>query len=167
MEPIKSRNPDGSQNREYYERYYLKNKERKSQLDKERYYRVRSNPDLLILYRKKATEATRRYRRKHPERVIEIRKRQYNARKLRALRLIGDAKCKRCGCDELDYLEFNHKDGNGCQEWRKNTMSLVDRILSKKRDINDLEILCRVCNALEFLERKNNNHRGRFTIVWK
>jgi len=50
--------------------------------------------------------------------------------------------CSRCGCDELDFLEYNHIGGDG------------------------LEILCRVCNAHEFLERKNGKSAERFEIKW-
>lgn len=32
---------------------------------------------------------------------------------------------------------------------------MMDRVLTMKRSVEDLEILCRVCNALEFLQRKN------------
>jgi hypothetical protein len=168
MEYTKSRNPDGSQNREYYTRYYRENRERIAELNKARYFRVRSDPKSLILIRKRATETTRKYRERHPDRVLVARRKQYVTRKIRALNLAGGVKCVRCGCDVLDYLEFNHIKGNGCKDWRENKgIAMMDRILTKKRDTDDLEVLCRVCNALEFLERKNDKHKGRFSIIWK
>lgn len=109
----------------------------------------------------------KRWRDKYPERQALARKRAYNNRKLKAVLKVGEAKCIRCGCDELDFLEFNHINGGGCIEHR-NTKNkpMMDRILTNKRDTKDLEIVCRVCNALDFLERKNNLSAKRFKIVW-
>jgi DNA mismatch repair ATPase MutS len=96
------------------------------------------------------------------------RKRAYNNRKLKAILKVGEARCVRCGCDELDFLEFNHIGGNGCKDHRENkNVPIMDRILTKKRNTNDLEIVCRVCNALDFLERKNNKQSKRFSIKWE
>mgnify|MGYP001610083907 FL=1 len=44
---------------------------------------------------------------------------------------------------------------------------MMDRILTKKRTAKDLEILCRLCNALDFLERKNKVAAKCFKIHWK
>ena len=94
------------------------------------------------------------------------------SRKIRAMETVGGAICNRCGCDELDYLEFNHKNGGGAKEFRENSkikgyLGMTDQLLTGKRIGNDIEILCRVCNALEFLERKSDKSKGRFTIIWK
>ena len=110
----------------------------------------------------------KKWRDKYPERQALARKRAYHNRKLKAFNIIGEAKCNRCGCDELDFLEFNHINGGGCIEHRNvKNRPMMDRILTGKRDIEDLEILCRVCNALDFLQRKNNNQSKRYDIKWK
>lgn len=122
--------------------------------------------------RKQMRDTMRRYRARHPERVKEARKRLYINRKVRAMKLVSDARCEKCGCDELDYLEYNHKGGGGAKEFREyykqngNYLGMTDLLLSGKRKPDGLEILCRVCNAVEFLERKNNNHAGRYNIQW-
>jgi hypothetical protein len=109
-----------------------------------------------------------KWRTANPEKQRLARQRAYYNRKLKAFNVIGEAKCNRCGCDELDFLEFNHINGNGCKEWRENPGSpMMDRILTRKRDVKDLEILCRVCNALDHLERKNNKQAKRYKIIWK
>ena len=41
----------------------------------------------------------------------------------------------------------------------------MDRVIAGRKT-DDLEILCRVCNAVDFLERKNNNQAKRFRINW-
>lgn len=86
--------------------------------------------------------------------------------------LVGGAICNRCRCDELDYLEFNHKNGGGAKEFRERAKirkysGMTDQLLTGKRRLDDLEVLCRVCNALEFLERKNSKHIGRYKIIWE
>lgn len=159
---------NGKQNPEYYKAYYQKNRERHKEKCKERYLKARSTPEGLILHQQKATEATRRYRIRHPERVKELRKKLYNNRKVRAMELLGGAKCTRCGCNEIEFLEFNHKNGGGCKDIRgqEKYRSMVDRILMGKRETDDLEVLCRVCNALDYLERKNKEGAKHFQIKW-
>jgi hypothetical protein len=75
----------------------------------------------------------------------------------------------KCGCDELDFLEFNHIDGGGCKECRDSITysSMVDKLLTGKRKPEGLEILCRVCNALDFLNRKNIESSKKFKIIWQ
>ncbi len=73
------------------------------------------------------------------------------------LRLVGNGKveCVRCGCDKPELLEINHKDGGGTQEKKRLGAGQVYRdILKLKRAIDDLELCCRVCNALHYLEMK-------------
>ena len=107
------------------------------------------------------------WRRRNPEKHKLARKRAYLNRKLKALKAVGEPKCRNCGCDEIDFLEFNHMRGDGCKEWRANKgNSMMDRILTFKRKTDDLEILCRVCNALDFLERKNKKSAKNFKITW-
>jgi len=109
----------------------------------------------------------KRWRDKYPEKQALARKRTYRNRKLKAILKVGEAKCIRCGCDELDFLEFNHINGGGCKEHRDSkNRPMMDRILTNNRDIKDLEIVCRVCNALDFLERKNTLSAKRFIIKW-
>ena len=118
--------------------------------------------------REKWNRYMRAYRAKHPDRVKKARRRQYINRKTKAMKAVSDARCENCGCTEIDFLEFNHKNGGGCQEHKKTDCKpMMDRILTKNRDTKDLDILCRVCNALEFLKRKNNKSAKRFEIIWK
>ena len=109
-----------------------------------------------------------KWRVNNPEKQKLARKRAYMNRKLKALNLVGIAKCIRCGCDEIDFLEFNHKGGGGCKEYKQGArISIMEKILTQKRNTDDLEILCRVCNALDFLERKNQVASKGFSIKWK
>jgi len=108
----------------------------------------------------------KRWRDKNPDKQKLARKKAYNNRKLKALKIVGEPKCEICGCDELDFLEFNHINGNGCKDWKNNKgVPMMDRVIAG-RNTNDLNILCRICNAKDFLERKNNKQSKRFKIIW-
>jgi len=158
---------NGKANPDYYKAYYLKNRERYKQKFKERYLKSRSTPELLEQSRKINTENTRRWRKRHPERVKELRKKLYNNRKRRAMEMLGGAKCVRCGCDEIDFLEFNHINGGGCKEIKQGQyLYMADKLLSGKRKPEGLEVLCRICNALDFLERKNKQSAKKYQIKW-
>ena len=107
------------------------------------------------------------WRDRNPEKHRKARKRAYNNRKRKAMEMVDGAFCNRCGCDELDFLEFNHIEGGGCIEWRENMgVAMIDRVIAG-RETDDLEILCRICNAVDFLERKNNKQAKRFKISWE
>lgn len=106
------------------------------------------------------------WRTKYPEKQKLARKRAYNNRKLKALKIVGEAKCVRCGCDELDFLEFNHIVGGGCKEWKQDKgVAMMDKVIGG-RSTNDLEILCRLCNAHHYLESKNKEQAKRLKVVW-
>ena len=59
-------------------------------------------------------EAVRRYRERNADRVRLSRRKQYIARKRRAMEMLGGCRCCNCGCDELSFLEINHINGGGC-----------------------------------------------------
>lgn len=126
-------------------------------------------PNLTIeQLRARQAQWVQNWRKKHPEKEKLARKRAYQNRKLRAIKTVGEAKCNNCGCDEIQFLEFNHINGNGSREYREsNRSSMMDRLLTGKRGFEDLEILCRVCNALDYLSRKNGEQAKRLTILWK
>ena len=76
--------------------------------------------------------------------------------------------CSRCGCDSLTCLEVNHQNGNGIAD-RKiygNGYNFFLSIINGQRDTNDLEILCRPCNAIDHLERKVG-HILPMRVIWK
>ena len=75
--------------------------------------------------------------------------------------------CVRCGCDDLRLLEINHKNGGGGKEYKqgKNAMAIYRDIAMLRRSTDDLELLCRVCNALHYLESKYG--RLPMVVLWK
>jgi len=84
-----------------------------------------------------------------------------------ALRLVGkgDVRCVRCGCDSPQFLEINHKDGGGTAERRAQPGHAFYRaITSLRRSTDDLELLCRPCNAVHSLELVHGPLP--FRVVW-
>lgn len=117
--------------------------------------------------RARMTRNTRAYRARNPEKVRETRQRVYWDRKRRAMEMLGGALCVDCGCNEITFLEINHVGGGGCVEIRENGNTMVDRLLAGQRGPEGLNVLCRVCNAIEFLNRKNPQASGRFKVRWE
>jgi hypothetical protein len=157
----------GKNSRQYQSEYYIKNKKRINARNKKKYQLDRENPEKLKEIRERCTNHTRTYRAKHPEKVKTSRAKQYQDRKKRAMDMVGGAVCVNCQCDEISFLEFNHKNGGGSKEWRETGRNIMDRILKGDRHIDDLNILCRVCNALEHLKTKESNSAKRFQVVWQ
>ncbi len=104
--------------------------------------------------------------------------REYNKQlKLHVLQKISgltNPHCAKCGCDDPRCLEINHKNGGGCKEYRQvppnasykrhSAIRFYRAILSGERDISDLEVLCRVCNNLDYLQRKYG--KLPYEIIW-
>lgn len=78
--------------------------------------------------------------------------------------MLGGAVCVSCGCDDIRFLEINHVNGGGCKEHRARRQGLTDPLLKGDRSTDGLNVLCRVCNAIDFLERKHPGASKRFTI---
>lgn len=71
--------------------------------------------------------------------------------------------CANCGCDDIRLLEVNHINGGGNRELKsgKNTNVFMWAIYMGRRKTDDLNLLCRVCNALHYLESKYGKTRHR------
>lgn len=76
-------------------------------------------------------------------------------------------RCVRCGCDDTRLLEINHKNGGGHQEVEQGRKSQAfhHAIAVGKRAVDDLELLCRPCNALHYLELLHGPLPMQ--VVWK
>jgi len=87
-------------------------------------------------------------------------------RKMRVLRAVvaggldkitgqEDIRCSNCGCDDILFLEVNHRNGGGSQEARaRGRMTTLGQSIAKGRSVHDLSILCGPCNRLEYLKRR-------------
>lgn len=66
----------------------------------------------------------------------------------------GSIKCVNCGCDDYRIIEINHINGGGTKEKNRTNRQFFRDILNNHRTIDDLNLLCRVCNAEHFINLK-------------
>lgn len=90
----------------------------------------------------------------------------------KALEIINGSpylKCVKCGCSEYRLLEINHINGGGRQELISlRGENLYALILRGKRKIDDLDIRCKLCNNLHFIELKlGKKVSRRYSLKWK
>ncbi len=97
------------------------------------------------------------YRKNNRVKLSKYSLRRYHRSRRTALEIVGRGKlvCKNCGCDKIKLLEINHIHGGGRKEFSKrgNSLFYLD-IIAKRRKIVDLNILCRLCNWLHYLQQK-------------
>ena len=116
--------------------------------------------------KQKCQDATNRWKREHPEKYNAYWRRYNRKIRLKALQCVSsDLKCVRCGCDKVELLDINHKECGGYAEFKQKTHSTYIRdIIKGRRGTDDLEILCKLCNNLHYMEFKFG--KLPFTISW-
>ncbi len=121
---------------------------------KTEFYFVKTNNHVYLQSecKKCMNERTRKYYHSNKERELIKRKKTAKNRRLKGLTLIDPSlKCVRCGCNDVRFLEINHKNGDGAGEHQDH----IDReVASGRRKTDDLELLCRPCNHIHYLETK-------------
>jgi hypothetical protein len=118
----------------------------------------------------KRKEANRKWRENNPDTYKAIWKRTNRQYKEKVLaKVAGDKglKCDNCGCDRIEFLEVNHKNGGGAKEYKHggNNKKLYAAILNGDRPTDDLNILCKPCNNLHYLELKFGPQP--YKIIWQ
>ena len=118
--------------------------------------------DYMVSYRTKLKEQglldpedeRRKWREQH-QRVRE-----------KAFEVLGGRCCANCGCSEFSILEVNHINGGGRAERKaKSYRQLYRDISNGKVDAKEYNVLCRVCNALHYVQDilRVSGHR----VIWK
>ena len=123
--------------------------------DRRAYFReYYKRPDI----RQRRIEYYKIWRIKNKHKVKDYHQRRHQRVKLKVLALVGkgEIKCNKCGHNDIRILEVNHKSGGGHKEITsfKSNAQMYRNIAKGKRITSDLSILCRVCNAADFVERK-------------
>jgi hypothetical protein len=149
--------------KENSKKWYIKNREKI--LKRVKKYRE-EHQEYYKEYRKKyhqeykefLNEKSKNYYHKHQEERQKYNNKRNKENRLIILNLISKNNpcCIRCGCNDIRLLEINHKNGGGGEEYKRGKLSTkfwLD-IRMGRRKIDDLEILCRVCNACHYLELK-------------
>ena len=84
----------------------------------------------------------------------------------RAMERLGGKKCSNCGCDSFSVLEINHIYGGGRQALKTTqNRQLYRAIMNDKVDLNEYNVLCRVCNALHYVQ--NVLGVSGHQVVWR
>ena len=108
--------------------------------------------------RERIIERVKKYNQNNKEQRDNYNKYYYRKLKNKVLNILSNNNPHwvRCGCDDIRLLEINHKNGGGNQECRKGEKitNIYYEIYKGRRGMDDLEILCRVCNAWHYLELK-------------
>lgn len=112
---------------------------------------------------KKHNQACNRWRKKHPEATNAMQRKRNRKLRQKALEKIGSLVCCRCRCDRYEFLEINHINGGGNKERKQTTTFYLD-IIHERRGISDLEILCRPCNHIHYLELRYG--KLPFKVIW-
>ena len=83
---------------------------------------------------------------------LERGRNRWQKKKLRAFKKIQkNIICVRCGCGDIRFLEINHKNGRARNEKQ---IRIYNEINTGRRKTDDLELLCRPCNHIHYLEMK-------------
>lgn len=126
------------------------------------------------------TEYARDYAAKHPERKHSMadyykKNKKHHSRKCesefrrKVLVIVGKSatpSCAYCGCDDSRLLEVNHINGGGAKELKGagNAKRMYADIVALRRPTDDLNLLCKICNARHYLELKHGELP--FKITW-
>ena len=108
----------------------------------------------------KLREYSKNYRRLHKDSVNKYARYKAKEYRTKLLEKVGRGKtqCNRCGCDIIEFLEVNHKNGGGQKDLATNPSKFTFDVIFGRRSIHDLEILCRPCNAIHYLEQKSKQN---------
>ncbi len=88
--------------------------------------------------------------------------------RVKAFEMIGGAECVRCHVKDPRILEINHINGGGYQHFVKSkTKSLARELLRGDADLSKYNVMCRPCNALDYIERRFPDIKGLASIRWK
>jgi hypothetical protein len=91
---------------------------------------------------------------------------QHRKVRIAAMEKLGGMICANCGCDIDQILEINHIHGGGRQELKGGQNRQLYRwILNDKVAADDYNVLCRVCNALHYVQDVLG-HQGH-AVMWR
>ena len=98
----------------------------------------------------KQREYQRKYQREWARKNRQSQRNYCRNLRQQVLELLGN-KCINCGCDIVEALEINHKKGGGNQEkknkYKKSAKWFYLDILKNRRNTQDLELRCIICNS--------------------
>lgn len=126
----------------------------------ENHNRYRATPNGKQKHREHMREYMKLYRERrkqssdyNPEEERRKWREQHKKVREKAMDRLGGRHCVNCGCDEFSILEINHVNGGGRIELkRRSNRQLYRDIVNDKVDLSEYNVLCRVCNALHYVQ---------------
>lgn len=110
-------------------------------------------------YMREYMTAYRERRRQSSDYDVEEERRKWREQHRRvresAMDVLGGKRCANCGCDEVSLLEINHINGGGramAKTRQRQNRQLYRDIAKGRVEISDYNVLCRVCNALHYIQ---------------
>jgi hypothetical protein len=114
----------------------------------------------------KDKDKNRKYQKDWAKRNRASQKRYIDKLKIKVINKLG-GKCIYCGCDNPNAFEMNHINGGGYDEYKAHggcqKQILLDILAGRRTDI---ELTCRVCNALHYLV-KIKGLKNRWKIIYE
>gem|GEM_PF-2928605 len=105
--------------------------------------------DYMLAYRERRKQSSDY----NPEEERRKWREQHQQVRERAIERLGGKLCANCGCDEFNLLEINHINGGGRVAAKvRQSRQLYRDIVSSRVDLSDYNVLCRVCNALHYVQ---------------
>ena len=146
---------------DYNKKYYRQNLERLKKCERQYYYKHKEDclKRVKIYYQRNKEYILERNKRYRDECKEQIRKNTQVYRKrvrIGALIIVGNGivRCFNCGCDNLGLIEINHLNGGGTKELFQKSHKFYLDIVKGRRVIDDLNLLCRVCNHAYYVKLK-------------
>ena len=154
-------------------------KYRETHKEENRLYREKNKEEIkrkqhenYLKNREAIIQRTTKYHHDHKEERQKWYAKYYQDIRLKVLaRIDPQMKCAMCGCEDTRFLEVNHIKGGGNKERKKlskngkdESQNMILLIHKKKRGIEDLNLLCRACNAVDHLEREFG--KTGLKVVW-
>lgn len=144
------------------------NEKQKTYHQKNKDKRNKQSAEWRLAHKDRMKELQSKWKEANPEQYKFLWEKHNKENRIKVLQKVakGDIiACSRCGCDRIEFLEVNHINGGGNQETKNNHSKFYSDILKDLRQTDDLEILCKLCNNLHYVEMKFG--KLPFRIIWK
>lgn len=82
------------------------------------------------------------------------------------LKIQSDIRCVNCGCNVIDIIEINHKNGGGSKEFAAGNDKFYRAIVNGERKTDDLDLRCKVCNIVYLVQSRGfHGHTVTFNPI--
>jgi len=154
--------------REYARRRYLELREKGVCVSCEGHPRI-TGKTLCPKCLEKSRIAQNTFYHAHKERILKASSRRSKVRRFEVLKKIAEfhkkpIQCFSCLCTDISELEIEHSNNDGWDEKKKGWNVFITSILNGSRKLDDLLILCHVCNVCSY--ENFTAKSGRWEVIF-